>query len=257
MASQYAGWQIGGEKKFFAMGSGPMRAARGREELFDHIGHRESSTQIVGVLEAGKFPPADVCVHIAGECGVQPEQLTLLVAPTKSIAGTVQIVARTVETAMHKMHTLGFHLDRVLSGFGIAPLSPPTKDDLTGIGRTNDAILYGGEVTLWVNGDDDSLRELGPQIPSSASKDYGQPFGEIFKKYNHDFYKIDLLPFQPRRRYVANNMETGHSFHFGTTSPRILKNQKFWDVVNCRAVSRISAKGLARFSRPERGRAAN
>src|SRR5262245_10524997 len=38
MASQYAGWQIAGEK-YFAMGSGPMRAARGKEKIFDTIGY--------------------------------------------------------------------------------------------------------------------------------------------------------------------------------------------------------------------------
>ena len=32
MASQYAGWEVKGDK-FFAMGSGPMRAAAGREPL--------------------------------------------------------------------------------------------------------------------------------------------------------------------------------------------------------------------------------
>ena len=60
MASQYAGWQIsvdmapgpdGKSKKYFAMGSGPMRAAAGREELFDTIGHREASPVAVGVLD--------------------------------------------------------------------------------------------------------------------------------------------------------------------------------------------------------------
>src|SRR5262245_3665597 len=34
LAAQYAGWQITGEK-FFAMGSGPMRAAACREPLFE------------------------------------------------------------------------------------------------------------------------------------------------------------------------------------------------------------------------------
>src|SRR5262249_31149651 len=33
MASQYAGWQVKVDK-FFGMGSGPMRAAYGKEELF-------------------------------------------------------------------------------------------------------------------------------------------------------------------------------------------------------------------------------
>ena len=41
MASQYAGWQITGEK-FFAMGSGPMRAVACREPLFEQLGYREN-----------------------------------------------------------------------------------------------------------------------------------------------------------------------------------------------------------------------
>ena len=40
MASQYAGWPIS-VGKYFAMGSGPMRAARGGEDLYDHIEGRE------------------------------------------------------------------------------------------------------------------------------------------------------------------------------------------------------------------------
>ena len=55
MASQYAGWQIA-VGKFFAMGSGPMRAAYGKEELFDHIPGREKPPVAVGVLETRKLP---------------------------------------------------------------------------------------------------------------------------------------------------------------------------------------------------------
>ena len=55
MASQYAGWQIS-VGKFFAMGSGPMRAAYGKEELFDNIPGREQSALAVGVLETRKLP---------------------------------------------------------------------------------------------------------------------------------------------------------------------------------------------------------
>ncbi|HUE72299.1 MAG TPA: methenyltetrahydromethanopterin cyclohydrolase, partial [Pirellulaceae bacterium] len=165
MASQYAGWQITGEN-FFAMGSGPMRAAYGKEKLFDDIGFRERPSRAVGVLETSKLPPEEVCRKIAADCGVEPKALTLVCARTASIAGHVQVVARSVETALHKMHELGFDLNRVQSGYGIAPLPPIAKDDITGIGRTNDAVLYGGFVTLWVRGDDESLVDLGPKIPS-------------------------------------------------------------------------------------------
>lgn len=220
MASQYAGWQIA-HGKFFAMGSGPMRAVAGKEKLFDDIGYREQATDVIGVLESGRLPDADVCNLIATQCGVEPDHLTLLVARTASLAGTVQVVARSVETALHKMHELGFDLGRVTSGFGSAPLPPVAADDLAGIGRTNDAVLYGGEVTLWVTGDDASLQELGPRIPSSSSADHGEPFAAIFERYDRDFYRIDPLLFSPA---VINlmNVETGKSFRFGETRPDVL-----------------------------------
>ncbi len=50
LASQYAGWAIQ-EGTFFAMGSGPMRAAAGKEEIFAKIGLREEAEAVVGVLE--------------------------------------------------------------------------------------------------------------------------------------------------------------------------------------------------------------
>lgn len=222
MASQYAGWQLAGDK-YFAMGSGPMRAAYGREAVFDKIGFRESAARVVGVLEAAKLPHDDICHHVAEACHIDPENLTLLVARTASIAGSVQVVARTVETALHKMHEIGFDIHRVRSGFGVAPLPPVAQDDLLGIGRTNDAVLYGGEVMLWVTGDDDTLREFGPRIPSSASPDHGQPFAEIFERYDRDFYKIDPLLFSPAV-VTLNNVETGTCLTFGQTLPRVLRD---------------------------------
>jgi methenyltetrahydromethanopterin cyclohydrolase len=221
MASQYAGWQIAGEN-FFAMGSGPMRAVRRREALFESIGFHESSADVVGVLESSRLPPADVCHQIAAACQANPENVTLLVAPTASLAGTIQIVARTIETALHKMHELGFDLTRAVAGFGHAPLPPVAADDLSGIGRTNDAVLYGGRVSLWVRGDDASLESLGPQIPSSASSDHGQPFREIFDQYDRDFYKIDPLLFSPAEIQLIN-VDSGHVFRFGQTHPEILR----------------------------------
>jgi len=221
MASQYAGWQIasGG---YFAMGSGPMRAACGREELFASIGFRESAVRAVGVLEASQLPPAEVVERIAQDCGVAPRELTLLVARTASLAGTVQVVARTVETCLHKLHEVGFDLACVQSGYGLAPLPPVAADDLTGIGRTNDAVLYGGEVTLWVRADDAQLREIGPRIPSCSSPDHGRPFGEIFHRYNHDFYRIDPLLFSPAQVTLVN-LNSGRTHRFGQIWPEVVR----------------------------------
>jgi methenyltetrahydromethanopterin cyclohydrolase len=220
MASQYAGWQIA-LGKYFAMGSGPMRAMGSKEPLFEHIGHRESGATAVGILETRKLPPDEVCLQIATQCNVAPDQLTLLVAPTASLAGTVQVVARSVETALHKLYELGFEIDRVASGFGVAPVPPVAKDDLAAIGCTNDAILYGGEVTLWVRGDDASIEAVGPRVPSSASADFGQPFAAIFERAGRDFYKIDPHLFSPAC-VVFYNVDTGNSFRFGQSHPRVI-----------------------------------
>ncbi len=221
MASQYAGWQITGEK-YFAMGSGPMRAAAAREPLFKKIGCQETVTQAIGVLETRKFPTEAVWRDVAEKCGVPPERLTLLVAPTASIAGNLQIVARSLETALHKMLELGFEPAAIRAGRGAAPLPPVAKDDLAAIGRTNDAVLYGASVTVWVDGDDAQLDDFVKKVPSSASSDYGVPFAEIFARYNHDFYKIDPHLFSPAEITLLN-VTTGHSFRSGRLAPDVLR----------------------------------
>jgi methenyltetrahydromethanopterin cyclohydrolase len=221
MLSQYAGWQVTGEK-YFAMGSGPMRAAAGKEDLLHRLNYHESTDTAVGVLETAQLPPAEVADQIAASCDVHMRKLTLLAAPTASLAGTLQIVARSVETALHKLDDLKFDLWRIVSGWGSAPLPPVAGDDLAAIGRTNDAILYGGEVHLWVTGDDSSIEELIGKVPSSGSPDHGRPFAEIFASYDRDFYKIDPHLFSPAR-IVINNLETGSTFCAGQLQLDILR----------------------------------
>lgn len=221
MFSQYAGWQVQHDS-YFAMGSGPMRAAAAKEELFETLDYRESPEMAVGVLETRRFPPADVCQSLAESCGVSRDRLTLLVAPTASLAGHVQVVARSLETALHKLHELEFDLTSVVSGFGSAPLPPLGADDLASLGRTNDAVLYGGNVTLWVSSDDKLLRKLGPQVPSSSSRDYGLPFWEVFEHAGRDFYQVDPMLFSPAR-VTFINVATGNSFRFGLLAPDVLR----------------------------------
>jgi methenyltetrahydromethanopterin cyclohydrolase len=225
LASQYAGWAIN-EEKYFAMGSGPMRAAAAREALFATIGYRDESDCVVGVLESRKEPPPAVVARIAEACHVPASDVTLLVAPTASLAGGLQIVARSVETALHKLAELGFDLSRLESAHGTAPLPPVAADDLAAIGRTNDAILYGARVVLWVTGDDDSLREIGPKVPSTSSRDHGEPFASIFKRYNHDFYAVDPHLFSPAE-VVFHNLETGRVHAFGDVAEDVLVRSFF------------------------------
>lgn len=219
--SQYAGWQINVDK-YFAMGSGPMRAVVAKEPLFDKLWYREDAEQVVGILETGKLPGQEIFQYIADETGVDADSVVLCVAPTSSMAGNLQVVARSIETALHKLYELGFDVNRIRSAIGSAPLPPVARNDMEGIGRTNDAILYGGRVTLWVQGDDESIAEVMPKVPSSSSSVYGSPFLEIFEAAGRDFYKIDPLLFSPAE-IVMQNIDTGRVHAAGRVNVDVLK----------------------------------
>ena len=226
MASQYAGWQIA-VGKFFGMGSGPMRAHYGKEELYNHIPGKEQAPLAVGVIETRKLPDDAVGQFLSEAMHLPTNKITLLAAPAASLAGNLQVVARSMETALHKLHELKFDLGQVVSGFGSAPLPPVAKDELGAIGRTNDAILYGGRVVLWVNADDSQLDEIGSKVPSESSPDHGAPFAAIFERYGHDFYKIDPMLFSPAE-IVLCNLKSGKSHAFGQIQPNVLL-QSFYE----------------------------
>jgi len=226
MASQYAGWIVNPDG-YFAMGSGPLRAkARVERELFAKLGYADEATRGVLVLETRTLPTDDVAAWVATKAGLAPSALTFVVAPTASVAGGVQIVARVVETGLHKMDTLGFDVTRVVSASGTAPIPPAAKNDLRAIGRTNDCILYGGQARFLVDATDDELSSLAARLPASMSADYGTPFREIFTRYDHDFYKIDPLLFSPAEVWLTGT-GSGRTFHGGRLDPDVLRLSLF------------------------------
>ncbi len=224
LGSQYAGWALSHEK-FFSLGSGPARAIAQREEIFTELEYKDTCARTVLVLETDKVPPVEVIEKVSRDTEIATANLTFILTPTSSLAGTVQITARVLEVALHKLHALHFPLEQFVDGYGIAPISPPSPDFLTGMGRTNDAILFGGFVHLYVKCTDEEAAKLTSKMPSSASKDYGRPFAEIFKAVNMDFYQIDPLLFSPAKVTVTN-METGNSFFAGAFDEALI-NESF------------------------------
>jgi methenyltetrahydromethanopterin cyclohydrolase len=158
---------------------------------------------------------------VSQACGIGPDRLTFILTPTRSLAGTVQIVGRVLEVALHKLHQLGFPLDKVVDGMGAAPIPPPAASFVDAMGRTNDAIIYGGSVHLFVTGADAEARKLAEDLPSAGSRDYGRPFGDIFRAYKGDFYAMDPMLFSPARVTVTA-LDSGKSFHAGRFDETLL-----------------------------------
>ncbi len=228
LGSQYAGWLLDYRKdeKFQGLGSGPARALAVKEELFGHLHYRDKHHRSCLVLETSVFPPTGLLEYIAGECDISPYDLTVILTPTGCPAGVVQIGARVVEVAMHKAHALNFPLHSVVEGVGTVPLSLPVKDSMTAMGRTNDAILFGGVVSLVVDCDDDDAENLANQLPSSNSRDYGTPFAQIFKEYDFDFGRIDPMLFSPAKVSVSV-LSSGRTFTAGQIDGKMLAKSGF------------------------------
>jgi methenyltetrahydromethanopterin cyclohydrolase len=221
LASQIAGWRLDRDG-YFAMASGPGRALIRAEELYDDLEVDERARTAVLCLEARDAPPEAIAGYVAERAGVNSTDLTLLFAPTASLAGGVQVAARVVETALHKLHELEFDVGRVVSAFGSCPLPPVARTDPEGIGRTNDAVLYGGQVELTVDASDEELEAIVPRLPASASRDHGEPFGSVLERAGWDFYEIDPLLFSPAEVRLTS-VSSGRSFHAGGVDVGVLE----------------------------------
>ncbi|HET8747697.1 MAG TPA: methenyltetrahydromethanopterin cyclohydrolase [Ramlibacter sp.] len=228
LASQYAGWSLAaskeetGGKKFFALGSGPARALAGKEPLFAELDYRDRADCGVLVLEVDRAPPPVVIEKVLRDCGLQAAGLSIVLTPTASLAGTTQVVARVLEVALHRAHELGFALHDIVEGSACAPLPAVGADTLQAMARTNDAILYGGQVHLTVAGEAEAARELALKLPSQNSRDYGRSFGELFEAAGHDFYQLDGALFAPAEVWVSH-LGSGRTWHAGGVRMGLLR----------------------------------
>lgn len=229
LGSQYAGWSLSHEK-YYALGSGPARAMATKqkdgqtipvEELYQELAYHDEGDAATLVIENDAVPPLAIVEKVAAACGISPEKLTIIVTPTSSLAGGVQVVARVLEVSMHKAHALHFPLENIIDGSGSAPICPPHPNFVKAMGRTNDAILFAGQVHLFVKGSDEAAEKLAKELPSSTSKDYGKPFAEIFKAYEYDFFKIDAMLFSPAS-VIVTAVESGKSFRAGKLDNELL-----------------------------------
>jgi methenyltetrahydromethanopterin cyclohydrolase len=224
LGSQYAGWSLSGEdngKKYNVLGSGPARAIGSSEKLFDELGYRDEANSGTLVLEADNPPPPALVQQVAKACRLKPDQLSFIYAPTSSLAGTVQIAARCLEVALHKSHELQFPLNHIIDGIATAPLPPPAPNFVEAMGRTNDAIIYGGRAQLFVSGGAKEAKALAENLPSLKSKDYGKPFADIFAAVKGDFYAIDRMLFSPAMVTVTS-LKSGESFIGGRIDTAVL-----------------------------------
>ncbi len=232
LGSQFAGWQVKGDG-FSAIASGPARAlALKPKDLYEKLKYKEESDVAVLVLETEKKPPEAVVQLVAEKCRVSTQNLFLVMFSTTSMAGATQVCGRIVETGLHKLERVGLDPLIVRHAWGYAPIVPLHPNAGEAMGRTNDAILYGGVTNYTVAFDDEQLlRSIVSQAPSSASKmlqearrlaEQNPRFLDIFKDAGFDFYKIDPNIFAPAVVTITN-LKSGRSFRAGSIDLEVMK----------------------------------
>ena len=221
LGSQYAGWSLSSQN-FFSLGSGPVRSIAQKEEIFKELNYTDKGNKTSIILEVDQYPPAEIVKKISEDTKIKSSEITFILTPTTSIAGNIQVVARVLEVAIHKIHELKFPLEKIVHGIGHAPLPPLARNFVSGMGRTNDSIIYGGIVQLFMKGSDVELKKLAKDLPSQNSKDYGKPFEAIFEKYKRDFYKIDGLLFSPAQ-VIINSLESGKTYSYGKVNKKLIE----------------------------------
>ncbi|WBF08797.1 methenyltetrahydromethanopterin cyclohydrolase [Methanothermobacter thermautotrophicus] len=223
LGAQKAGWSVS-VGDFFALGSGPARALSLKPaETYEEIGYQDDADVAILTLEADKLPGEDVTDMIAEECDVAAENVYVLVAPTSSLVGSIQISGRVVENGTYKMlEALHFDVNKVKYAAGIAPIAPVDPDSLKAMGKTNDAVLFGGRTYYYIESEEgDDIKSLAENLPSSASEGYGKPFYDVFREADYDFYKIDKGMFAPAE-VVINDLRTGDVFRAGFVNEELL-----------------------------------
>ena len=224
LGAQKAGWSVS-VGDFFALGSGPARALSLKPaETYEEIDYKDEADIAILTLEADVLPGEDVAAYIADECGVDVANVFLLVAPTASLVGSIQIAGRVVENGTYKMlEFLKFDVKKVVHAAGIAPIAPIDPEGLKAMGKTNDAVLFGGRTYYYVKSEEgDDIAAVAAQLPSSAADGYGKPFFDVFKDAGFDFYQIDKGMFAPAE-VVINDLTTGKLYKEGFVNADLLK----------------------------------
>ena len=146
-------------------------------------------------IESEELPTEAVAEDVADLAEIDPSGVFLPTFRTASIAGSVSTAARAAELVVFSLFERGYDPRDILSITGSAPVAPVADSESEAMGRTNDALAYGGSVHVTVREDADFFDSLA----SNATEAYGTPFVQIFSSADWDFSRIDPEIYAPAR----------------------------------------------------------
>ncbi|HMB49330.1 MAG TPA: methenyltetrahydromethanopterin cyclohydrolase, partial [Natronoarchaeum rubrum] len=188
----------------------------GDEEEFARVGYHDAFDLTVLAVESDELPDEAVAEQVARMADVETSGVFLPTFPTASVVGSVTTAARAAELAAFRLSELGYDPLDLVGATASAPMPPVAGDEETALGRTNDALAYGGQVHLTVDSEFDRFDE----VVSTASDEYGRPFADIFADADWDFYDVEESVFAPAQ--VTIDVLGGPTEVYGATDEELL-----------------------------------
>lgn len=228
VASQIAGWRLEGSRAGAPILAGPGRALNkaNPDHYMDLVAYRDAYHEAVVAIQTADPVTSETAAVIAAGCQVRDQDLYILVAPNSSLVCGVQVAARIVEQALHRLAEEGLDLGVVQYAHGVGVIPPMIKDEVVAMGRINDSLLYGGIATIYIDTTDEAAAAVIGKVVSARSRAYGRPFVEIYEDAGRDFYNIPLDLHSPAVLHL-NNIRTGHTFSAGEINEAVLKRSFF------------------------------
>lgn len=215
LCSQKAGWELTTED-FEGLGSGPARAIVAEEGEFARVGYQDAFDFAVLAVESDEFPSESAAAQVAELTGVNPGAVFLPAFSAASLVGSVNMAGRAAELAVFRLSELGYDPLDIISASASAPVAPVAGSEEAAIGRTNDALAYGGRTHVVVREESDRFDD----VVSTASEEYGRPFVEIFDDVDWELYDVPESIFAPAE--VTIDVLGGETYHYGERNEELL-----------------------------------
>jgi methenyltetrahydromethanopterin cyclohydrolase len=221
MGCQVAGWRLADEPDAPIL-AGPARTLKDPPDHHVRLaGYRDAWHEGVITVQMSRPVTAEMAQIVADACGLKPEGLYILATRHACLVSSIQVPARGIETAMHRLALDGFDLGCIRHAACTGPIPPLIEDELTAFGRINDALYYGSEVTLYADTDDAILARLVPQAVSAVSPLARRTFAQLYREANYDFHRIPLRAHTPAVLHVTN-LKSGRTFSAGCVDEEVL-----------------------------------
>ena len=189
--------------EYSAWVSGPGKALKQKpEKVYAKLDYKdEGSVAVLLVQPRGKqLPDESVAEKLANACGINPENLYLLVTPTNSIVGSVQVSARTMEDGFWRLtEYYGISYDRVEEIMTLTPIAPVSpKVFREPCPWADDMIRHGGVLHAWIySKEGEDLQKMAEEmVIENNPKSFGKSFYQlavIEKKYIGPEYDLVRL----------------------------------------------------------------